>query len=80
MSGGRRRGRNREQSAFVYFGVSDQAGDIMVLQQRVGEYLGRGEAGAWLDATRAVGDGHTAALQLTRRRAISAPNERLGAP
>ncbi len=27
------------------FGISDQACDIVVLQQRVGEDLGRGEAG-----------------------------------
>ena len=37
--------RDGEKSAFVDFSVSDQARDIMVLEQGVGKDLGRGEPG-----------------------------------
>ena len=61
--------RDGEKSAFVNFSVSDQARDIMVLKQGIGEDLGRGEPGVcsvecysrWIDS------GPTATLRLTRR-------------
>jgi hypothetical protein len=37
--------RHREEGALMSFGIADETGDIMVLQQRIGEYLGRGKAG-----------------------------------
>jgi hypothetical protein len=40
--GGRRR--HREEGTLVRFGIANQAGDIVILQQRIGEYLGRGKA------------------------------------
>ena len=41
---GGRRG-YREEGALMRLGIADQTGDIVVLQQRIGEYLGRGKAG-----------------------------------
>lgn len=38
------RWRNGEESTLVCFSVADQARDIVVLQQCIGEYLGRGKA------------------------------------
>lgn len=45
MFGGCWRRRNREKGSLMQLGIANQAGYIMVLQQRIGEYLWWGESG-----------------------------------
>ena len=44
MLGYGRRWRDREEGTLMCFSVADQARNIVVLQQCIGEYLGRGKA------------------------------------
>lgn len=55
--------RDGEEGAFVCLCVADQAGDVVVLQQGIGEYLGRGEARRCSDGCKVAAE-ETGILQL----------------
>jgi hypothetical protein len=62
LGGSWRRG-YREEGALMCLGVANQTRDVVVLQQCIGEYLGRGEARASSDGCRGKA-GRMGVLQL----------------